>query len=88
MVEVFVRDLGPGIPEDRKETLFEKYESLRQVGGPEGRDGGLGLPICRKLVEMNGGTIRVESAPGRGSSILFTLPENAAAGGPATESAR
>ncbi len=80
-VEVFVRDSGPGIPEDRRETLFEKYRPLHHYVGDPGRGSGLGLPICKRLVEMNGGTIRVESIPGRGSTFTFTLPEGAGGGG-------
>jgi signal transduction histidine kinase/CheY-like chemotaxis protein len=80
-VEVFVRDSGPGVPEDRKETIFLKYRPLHHYVGDPGRGSGMGLPICKRLVEMNGGAIRLESAPGRGSTFAFTLPEGAGGGG-------
>ncbi len=76
-VEVWVRDEGPGVSEDRRATIFDKDSPLRHfLGDPAGR-GTLGLPICKHLVEMNGGSIRVDPAPGRGSVFAFTLPVTA-----------
>lgn len=74
MAEVCVSDTGEGIPEDRLEDIFKSFEQVdtsltRRHGGT-----GLGLPITKHLVELQGGTIRAESRPGAGSRFFFTLP--------------
>ena len=73
-VEVAVRDTGIGIAPENQQTIFEEF---RQVGtdAAKKREGtGLGLTLTKKFVELHGGTIRVESAVGRGSTFTFTLP--------------
>lgn len=69
-----VKDEGPGIPEDRFETIFESFSQ----GGAEiaGRYGGtgLGLAISKRLVEIMGGRIALSSKPGEGSTFFFALP--------------
>jgi len=72
--EVFVSDNGAGIERDDLEMVFAKF---KQVGDtltskPEGT--GLGLPICRQIVERHGGRIWAESEPGHGSSFHFVVP--------------
>lgn len=76
-----VRDTGVGIEPDEQTRLFQPFS---QVGRDTGRRGstGLGLAICRRLVEAMGGAIGVDSGPGRGSTFWFELPL-AAAPGPA-----
>jgi PAS domain S-box-containing protein len=71
MVEVAVRDQGPGIPPEEQARLFQRFSRGSTRAG-EGL--GLGLYITRRLVEAHGGTIRVESTPGEGSTFTFTLP--------------
>jgi len=77
-VEVAVRDEGPGVlPEDR-ERIFLPYVragASRNAGGL-----GLGLAICKRLVEAHGGAIRVEPGPEGGSRFAFTLPAPSRAG--------
>jgi len=73
-VRFSVRDEGPGIPHAQQERIFEKFYRLdpnmtQGVGGT-----GLGLYICRELVDSMEGDIWVESAPGRGSTFSFELP--------------
>jgi signal transduction histidine kinase len=72
-IEVAVRDTGVGIAPEDQAAVFEEF---RQVGGgPAKYEGtGLGLALCRRFIELHGGTIRVESALGRGSTFAFTLP--------------
>jgi signal transduction histidine kinase len=72
VVEIAVADTGPGIQPEDQEAIFEEFEQSaagRQVEGT-----GLGLPLSRKLVELHGGRLWVESEVGRGSTFLFTLP--------------
>jgi signal transduction histidine kinase len=75
-VRVEVRDTGRGIPADMREQVFQRF--IRGDGVSEGinsseRGIGLGLAICKQLVERQGGTIWVESTPGQGSTFAFTL---------------
>jgi signal transduction histidine kinase len=74
-VEIAVADTGIGIQPDQQALVFEEF---RQVHGDYQRKSegtGLGLSLSRRFVELHGGTIRVESAPGRGSTFAFILPE-------------
>jgi len=74
MVEVAVRDTGPGIAPGDLERIFEEFD---QGGGDPANhvDGtGLGLPLSRKFVELHGGRLWVESSLGAGSTFRFTLP--------------
>lgn len=72
-----VSDTGPGIPDKQRETIFMPFEQAAQ-GGDHRRGFGLGLAICRRLVEAMGGTMGLESEPGSGSRFWFTLPFNLA----------
>ncbi|MBP7865339.1 MAG: PAS domain S-box protein [Acidobacteria bacterium] len=71
---VSVADTGIGIDPTFHERIFDKFRQVGDTltGKPEGT--GLGLPICRQIVEHYGGRIRVESTPGTGSIFSFTLP--------------
>ena len=71
-VELSVSDEGPGVVADDRQRIFEPYVQA----GDESRAGGLGLglAICKRLVEAHGGTIGVSERPGGGSCFAFTLP--------------
>ncbi len=72
---IIVRDTGPGIPEDRFETIFEEYRQLETASKDTARKGtGLGLAITRNLVDMMGGKISIESELGEGTSFEIVLP--------------
>jgi signal transduction histidine kinase len=71
-VEIAVADTGPGIPAEDLESIFEEFEQTSEGKQAEGT--GLGLPLSRKLVELHGGRLWVESEPGRGSTFHITLP--------------
>ena len=71
-VEIEVADTGPGIATPDLETIFEEFEQASDGRQAEGT--GLGLPLSRRLVELHGGRLWVESEPGRGSTFRFTLP--------------
>jgi signal transduction histidine kinase len=75
VVTVSVRDRGPGISRAEQTKLFQKFSRLGSDGShSQPRGTGLGLFICKSLVEAWGGKIWVESAPGRGSVFSFTAP--------------
>jgi signal transduction histidine kinase/HAMP domain-containing protein len=73
-VEVSVADTGPGIAPDEKNKIFDEFYQVRQSDKKKSRGVGLGLAISRKLVEMHGGKIWVESVVGKGSTFSFTVP--------------
>ncbi|HZG56197.1 ATP-binding protein [Paenibacillus sp.] len=73
-VETRVSDTGIGIPEEKLPHLFESFEQVGTALAGDYRGSGLGLTISKRLVELNGGSIRVRSKPGEGSTFAFTLP--------------
>ncbi len=68
---VWVRDTGSGIPKSTVKKIFDRKEITSRKDG-NGRIG-LGLNICKKLIEAQGGRIWIESAPGRGTKVFFSL---------------
>ncbi|MGZ8144616.1 MAG: DUF4118 domain-containing protein [Methylosarcina sp.] len=71
-VEISLADHGPGIPEGLENRLFEKFYRLRDETAQSGV--GLGLPICRAIVSVHGGSIRAHNRPEGGAIFMFTLP--------------
>jgi two-component system sensor histidine kinase HydH len=65
---VTIADTGPGIPPEERERIFEPFHTTRPRGT------GLGLAVCRKIVEEHGGTISADSEPGHGARFTMTLP--------------
>jgi len=72
--EISVSDTGIGISPADQERLFQPFGQLRHHLTKEHEGTGLGLALCKSFVEMHGGRIRVESAPGRGSTFTFRIP--------------
>jgi PAS domain S-box-containing protein len=71
---VRVIDSGIGIAEGDRGSIFERFKQAGDSMTDKPRGTGLGLPICRQIIEHHGGRIWVESEPGRGSVFSFTLP--------------
>ena len=77
-VRVAVADTGKGIPETDLDRIFEPFRQASDTipDGPRGT--GLGLPIARQIVRAHGGDLHVKSAPGKGSTFWFTIPDEPA----------
>jgi len=71
---VSVSDTGKGIPETLHRTIFDKFSQIGETLTDKPKGTGLGLPICRLIIERHGGNIWVESELGKGSTFTFTLP--------------
>lgn len=74
MLEVSVSDTGIGIPPDKLEMIFQSFEQVDASITRSYSGSGLGLSITRQLVELHGGTVRVDSVVDQGSTFTFTLP--------------
>lgn len=74
IVQVSVSDTGIGIPRDQQEEIFSEFRRVDDSIVLEQRGTGIGLALTRRLVELMGGEVGVESEPGRGSTFTFTLP--------------
>jgi signal transduction histidine kinase len=71
---IWVQDTGVGIAPEDQERIFREFEQADNSLGRQHQGTGLGLALTRKLVELHGGRVWVESAPGQGSTFTFTLP--------------
>jgi two-component system phosphate regulon sensor histidine kinase PhoR len=79
-VEFYVRDSGPGIAAEHHSRLFERFYRVDRDRSREAGGTGLGLAIVKHIVLNHGGSVRVESELGHGSTFLFTLPSATVAG--------
>lgn len=73
-IEFKIVDNGRGIPDEFKEKVFERFSQTRLSDSKLMGGSGLGLSICKGLVELHGGTIWVESTEGEGSTFIFRIP--------------
>jgi signal transduction histidine kinase len=71
---IAVRDTGPGISPADQGKIFEEFQQAENATTRKKGGTGLGLAISKRIVEMHGGRIWVESEPGHGSTFSFTLP--------------
>ena len=69
-VVVRIRDYGPGIPEDEIPLVKKKFYK----GSSKARGTGIGLAVCDEIVDMHGGTLTLENAPGGGTVVTVRLP--------------
>jgi signal transduction histidine kinase len=72
MIRISVEDQGPGIPHEQQTGLFERFYRVRSDNDAPGV--GLGLAIAKGIVEAHGGNIGIDSEPGSGTRVWFTLP--------------
>ena len=70
LLEFYVSDTGIGISEENRQKIFKRFTKL----DPFAQGTGLGLPICKALVEQMGGNINLESSPGNGTTFRFNIP--------------
>ncbi len=73
-IKIQVVDRGRGVPPEFKEAIFERFKQVASSDSHEKGGIGLGLPICRAIINEHGGEIGVESEDGKGSCFWFTLP--------------
>lgn len=75
MLRFYVTDTGWGIPQEKQADIFTRFVKLNSFA----QGTGLGLPICKTIIDKMGGKIGVESEPGKGSTFWFTIPYTVAA---------
>jgi PAS domain S-box-containing protein len=73
-VSLTVTDDGPGIPPEEQPKIFQKFYQIEESFTGQVEGAGLGLALVKRIVEAHGGSVSVDSAPGRGSAFTFTLP--------------
>jgi two-component system phosphate regulon sensor histidine kinase PhoR len=74
-VELWVQDNGPGIPEDARERVFERFYRVDRARSRETGGTGLGLSIVKHIVQAHGGEVWLTSKVEQGSTFYFTLPQ-------------
>lgn len=77
--EISVRDTGPGIPREHQNRIFDEFQQVDDSNTRKKGGSGLGLAISKRIIEMHGGTISVQSKPGFGATFRVTVPIIAAA---------
>jgi PAS domain S-box-containing protein len=73
-IHISVADQGPGIPKDKLENVFERFQKIDGVSPRISEGSGLGLAICKEFVALHSGRIWAESEIGKGSTFTFSLP--------------
>ena len=75
-LEIKICDQGPGIPEQFRDKIFEKFSRMNSSDGQQVGGTGLGLSISKSIVEQHGGDIGIEPDTGKGATFFFRLPES------------
>lgn len=73
-VSIIVKDTGMGIPSDKFETIFKRFRQVDGTTFNKSEGSGIGLALCKSMIEMHNGSISVESELNKGSSFIITLP--------------
>jgi signal transduction histidine kinase len=76
VLEISISDTGCGIVKEDRDRIFDRLYQVKAGDAATGQGLGLGLYLCRELVQLHGGNIRVESGPGQGSTFTFVLPKD------------
>lgn len=74
-IRISVRDRGLGIPPEQQAQIFDKFVQVQGDGGRQKHGTGLGLAVCKSIVEQHGSSLKLRSKPGAGSTFFFELPE-------------
>lgn len=74
VLEFYVKDTGLGIPKDKQDTIFERFTQVEDTLTQNFTGTGLGLSIVKRLVTFMGGSVTLDSEPGKGSTFTFTIP--------------
>jgi signal transduction histidine kinase len=74
LVEIWINDTGIGIAKEDRDKVFQRFTQIDSSATRSQGGTGLGLAIVKELVELHGGTIRLQSKLGKGSSFIFTVP--------------
>jgi two-component system, OmpR family, sensor histidine kinase KdpD len=75
-INFWVDDNGPGVPENEREKIFDKFYHVRNSVKKPGAGTGLGLAICQEIVQAHKGAIKVETSPEGGARFVVSLPKN------------
>jgi signal transduction histidine kinase/signal recognition particle receptor subunit beta len=73
-VRITVRDRGPGIPPEERESLFRRFKQIGQVLTDKTPGIGAGLPLARRILDLHGGSIALEGGPGKGTIVILRFP--------------
>ncbi|MBI3910410.1 MAG: hybrid sensor histidine kinase/response regulator [Armatimonadetes bacterium] len=82
MLALTIADTGIGIPPEMQTRIFQEFVTLEDGSGSRQIGTGLGLAVCKRLVELHGGAIALGSQPGKGSTFRVLIPAHRPAGGP------
>jgi signal transduction histidine kinase len=74
-VVMSIQDFGVGIPDDEQEKVFEPFYRVDKSRTKKTGGYGLGLSLCREIMQAHGGEIALQSSPGKGTKVILTFPK-------------